>query len=194
MNKKKTKKKIPKKSGGKKTALKRIKRVSRKKAVRRMMRKKPAKKVIPKNRIEKTILIQASPERLWHALTDASQIPLWFSDVAECDIRNGGSIVYTWHASDGTDSGYRASIKKMVHFQELTLLWNTESTFGQPLQKGKAETFTVSYRIKGTPKGTQFSIQETIVPAPEKKKRQLFEQSWDYSLNALKQSFEELPE
>jgi uncharacterized protein YndB with AHSA1/START domain len=49
------------------------------------------------DRIEREIVIAAPIERVWAALTDPQQIPLWFSDAgAEVDLRPGGTMVLRW--------------------------------------------------------------------------------------------------
>jgi uncharacterized protein YndB with AHSA1/START domain len=48
-------------------------------------------------RIEREIVIGASPERVWSALTEAEHLGRWFGDAgAEVDLRPGGKIVCTW--------------------------------------------------------------------------------------------------
>jgi uncharacterized protein YndB with AHSA1/START domain len=192
MNKKRSKKKPVKKRTLKKSRRKTVKKPVRKKTV---LKKK--KRQVPKPRqtvIEKTILLQASPERLWNALIQPDQLSLWFSDRAECDLREGGSILFVWRAPDGSESGYKAIIRKMIHYQELILHWDSHSAFGLKTDSAKTghEKYAVTYRIKGTPKGTQFTVIETILPAPTRKKMKMFEKSWDDAFNSLRETCEEI--
>lgn len=47
--------------------------------------------------IEREIVIEASVERVWSALTEAEHLGTWFGDAgAEVDLRPGGRIVCTW--------------------------------------------------------------------------------------------------
>ena len=48
-------------------------------------------------RIEREIVIDAPPERVWAALTEAEHLGEWFgNDGAEVDLRPGGSVVLRW--------------------------------------------------------------------------------------------------
>lgn len=58
--------------------------------------------------IEREVLIEASRERVWAALTDPLQIAGWFGDIAEMDARPGGKAAFGWR-DHGT---YRAVVKR----------------------------------------------------------------------------------
>ncbi len=49
------------------------------------------------DRIERQIMIEASVERVWAALTEAEHLGTWFGDAgAEVDLREGGAILLKW--------------------------------------------------------------------------------------------------
>jgi uncharacterized protein YndB with AHSA1/START domain len=49
------------------------------------------------NSIEREIVIQAPPERVWAALTEAEHMGRWFGDAgAQVELRPGGAIVCSW--------------------------------------------------------------------------------------------------
>jgi uncharacterized protein YndB with AHSA1/START domain len=49
------------------------------------------------DRIEQEILIDAPPERVWGAITEAEHLGTWFGDAgAEVDLRPGGRVVLRW--------------------------------------------------------------------------------------------------
>lgn len=49
------------------------------------------------DRIEQEILIEATAERVWEAITAAEHLGTWFGDAgAEIDLRPGGRIVLKW--------------------------------------------------------------------------------------------------
>ncbi len=50
--------------------------------------------------IRREILIDASIERVWEALTSAEQISQWFGDSAEIDLRPGGRARIGWTEFD----------------------------------------------------------------------------------------------
>ena len=54
--------------------------------------------------IEREIVIDAAPERVWLLLTEPDHVSRWFGDSAEADLRPGGALVFTW-AESGSHFG-----------------------------------------------------------------------------------------
>ncbi|GIF26158.1 uncharacterized protein YndB with AHSA1/START domain [Actinoplanes tereljensis] len=52
------------------------------------------------DRIERTLELTHSPERVWQALTTADGLGTWFGNSAEVDLRVGGQAVLTWTSGD----------------------------------------------------------------------------------------------
>ncbi len=52
--------------------------------------------VVELDRIERTVDINAGPDRVWAALTRADLLCRWFGEAAEIDLRVGGRITQTW--------------------------------------------------------------------------------------------------
>jgi uncharacterized protein YndB with AHSA1/START domain len=48
------------------------------------------------DRIEREVVIAATPERVWQIITQAEHVAKWFGDSAEIDLRPGGAIVVRW--------------------------------------------------------------------------------------------------
>ena len=48
------------------------------------------------DRIEREIVVNAPPERVWEIITQAEHVGTWFGDAAEIDLRPGGTIVLRW--------------------------------------------------------------------------------------------------
>lgn len=48
------------------------------------------------DRIEREIVINAPPQRVWAVLTEAEHISGWFGDSTDADLRPGGKMVFTW--------------------------------------------------------------------------------------------------
>lgn len=46
--------------------------------------------------IDRTLELQASPERVWHAITDPAELSRWFPQRAAWDLRPGGSGTFFW--------------------------------------------------------------------------------------------------
>ena len=56
--------------------------------------------------IEQTIEIDAPPETVFRALTDAGELSRWWTTRAESDPRTGGSFAYTWEFEEQTDRNH----------------------------------------------------------------------------------------
>ena len=52
------------------------------------------------DRIERTLQLSHSPERVWAALTTAEGLGTWFGQRAEVDLRVGGQARLTWDSGD----------------------------------------------------------------------------------------------
>jgi len=52
------------------------------------------------DRIERTLELKHSPERVWQALTTAEGLGTWFGHQAEVDLRVGGQAKLTWDSGD----------------------------------------------------------------------------------------------
>src|SRR5215472_13177461 len=71
--------------------------------------------------IEREILIDASGERVWSALTEASHVASWFSDSAEIDLRPGGAATFGWR-EEGTGV-FHAVIERVEPPSFLSFRW-----------------------------------------------------------------------
>lgn len=56
--------------------------------------------------IEQTIEIDAPPETVFRALTDAGELSRWWTTRAESDPRTGGSFAYTWEFEEQTERNH----------------------------------------------------------------------------------------
>lgn len=52
------------------------------------------------DRIERTLELDHSPERVWQALTTAEGLGTWFGNSAEIDLRIGGAATLRWSSGD----------------------------------------------------------------------------------------------
>ena len=112
-------------------------------------------------RIDRTIDINATPERVWRALTDVRELSTWFRMKIEGDIAAGREVWMTVE-SPGEYHGMRFPVK----FVELTpprrLVWQwhpgtTDSNFDYATEPQTTVTFT----LEPTDRGTRLSVSET---------------------------------
>ena len=48
------------------------------------------------DKIEREVLVPATIEQVWHAITVAEELAQWFGDIAELDLRQGGTAKFGW--------------------------------------------------------------------------------------------------
>ncbi|HYK88382.1 MAG TPA: SRPBCC domain-containing protein [Acidobacteriota bacterium] len=96
-----------------------------------------------KGRIEKKVLIKASPAIIFQALTDARDLVRWFCDRATCDPKEGGELAAYWKAGKSGQKG-RAVFTKFMPGSSLELLWVDDGT-GEGQQNGR---HVLSYTIR----------------------------------------------
>jgi uncharacterized protein YndB with AHSA1/START domain len=83
---------------------------------------------MPKNkgnsagRIEKKVLIKASPDIIFEALTNATYLTHWFCDRASSNPQEGGELVASWKTGDADQVG-RAIFTRIVRNSILELHW-----------------------------------------------------------------------
>ena len=80
------------------------------------------------DRIEREVVVAASPERVWEIITQAKHVGTWFGDSAEIDLRPGGTIVLHWE-KHGTQY---AIIEKIDEPRYFSYRWNPGATGKNP--------------------------------------------------------------
>ena len=78
-----------------------------------------------KTRIEKRVLIQASPATVFRALTEAKDLARWFCDHAISDPREGGELIMCWKTGKTSQKG-RSVITRFEKDARLEMLWLDE--------------------------------------------------------------------
>ena len=68
--------------------------------------------------IEKSIVIQATPVRLYNSLTDAKQLSRWLADRVESDPRQGGQIVIEYDSHEK-----RGEYRRLIPGVEVGIRW-----------------------------------------------------------------------
>jgi uncharacterized protein YndB with AHSA1/START domain len=73
-------------------------------------------------RIDKRVMIKASPAIIFHALTNAADLARWFCDRASSNPREGGELIAFWKTGDANQKG-RALFTRIIPDSLLELLW-----------------------------------------------------------------------
>jgi uncharacterized protein YndB with AHSA1/START domain len=111
-------------------------------------------------RIDRTIEIQAPPERVWRALTNAKELATWFQVTIEGDIAPGNEV---WMTS--MSKGY-AGVRFRVLFVEMTppkrFVWQWHPGAVDPNVDYSSEPrTTVTFTLEPSGRGTRVSLAET---------------------------------
>jgi uncharacterized protein YndB with AHSA1/START domain len=109
-------------------------------------------------RIDREIEIEASPERVWRALTDANELLDWFQMRIEGEIAVGNDVWMTYTKQAGQ--------RGLVRIVELTkprrVVWRWHPGMKDPnVDYSREPQTTVTFTLEPTPRGTRLSVSET---------------------------------
>jgi uncharacterized protein YndB with AHSA1/START domain len=116
--------------------------------------------VVEQSRIDRTIDIEAAPERVWRALTNAEELGAWFQVKIEGTIAPGAEV---WMTS--THAGYEGQ-RFRVRFMELTaprrFVWEWHPGEVDPnVDYSKEPRTTVTFTLEPSKRGTKLTVSET---------------------------------
>ena len=104
------------------------------------------------DRIERTLELKQSPERVWQALTTKEGLGTWFGHKAEVDLRVGGEVKLTW------DSGDVATLM-IARLEPPHVFGYTWSIYGLPADDPR-RTY-VEFTLEPTDTGTTLTMVES---------------------------------
>jgi uncharacterized protein YndB with AHSA1/START domain len=136
------------------------------------------------DRIERDIAIDAPVERVWAALTEASQIAGWFGDRAEIDLRPGGAAEFFWEAF----GSFHAIIERVEPHRHFAYRWARNAN--EPPRAGNSTLVEFTLSPEGT--GTLLKVVETgfqFLEMPEEeqaRQREMNTQGWHSELDELR--------
>lgn len=131
--------------------------------------------------IQKRVLIKASPEIIFKALTEARDLVRWFCDRATSDPREGGELTAYWKTGKTGQKG-RAVFKRIVPGTQLQLLWIDD---GQGAVQEEAHHL-LSYSIKVKRGTSEVTMQDEDSPPPDEDIYAFIDQGWNTVLLELK--------
>lgn len=105
--------------------------------------------------LERQVVIPASPEELWVALTDPSEVAQWFGSEVDWDLRPGGRARFT--EADG--SIRRGLVESVFPGRRLSFRWWREEV-------GDTDTSRVTYTLEPEEDGTRLTVTEQPVAVP----------------------------
>jgi uncharacterized protein YndB with AHSA1/START domain len=97
--------------------------------------------------VERAILLEAEPERVWEAITDPELLSEWLADEVEIDPREGGEVVCRY--ADGEER--RGEVALVEEAERLAFEWRREG----------AESSLVEISVEAVAEGTVLTVRET---------------------------------
>jgi uncharacterized protein YndB with AHSA1/START domain len=106
------------------------------------------------DRIERSVVVSASPEQVWEALTTEDGMQAWFGDIAEMDVQPGGEAVFGW-----SEEGHRvaAVIETVEPITRFAFRWAINA--GEAVEDGPSTL--VEFVIDSDDSGTRITVVET---------------------------------
>jgi uncharacterized protein YndB with AHSA1/START domain len=93
--------------------------------------------------IRREIVLPASREEVWHALTDPERLADWFANDVEFDLRTGGGAHFRW--ANGEER--HATITQVEPGERLRFAWESEGE--------------VEFTLADDAEGTRLTVTET---------------------------------
>lgn len=134
-----------------------------------------------KGRIEKKVLIKASPSIIFQALTDARDLARWFCDRATSDPKEGGEFTAYWKTGKTAQKG-RALFTRFVPNSVLELLWVDDG-------RGENQENTrhiLNYTIRSKRGSSEVMMRDEDDRLPDEETYTILVQGWNSVLFELK--------
>lgn len=132
------------------------------------------------DRIERTLELKQSPEKVWKALTTPEGLGTWFGQSAEVDLRLGGEVKLKW------DSGDAATLM-IERLEPPHVFGYTWSIYGLPA--GDPRRTYVEFTLEPTDTGTTLTMVESgFAQLPEDSYQKAFSgntEGWTHELGEL---------
>ena len=134
-----------------------------------------------KGRIEKKVLIEASPAIVFQALTDARDLVRWFCDRATSDPRQDGELTAYWRIGKTGQKG-RAVFKKYEPDSLLELLWVDDGEG----EHGRPSHHVISYTIRSKRGSCEVLMRDEDDRPLDDDALVIFDRGWNGTLFDLK--------
>jgi uncharacterized protein YndB with AHSA1/START domain len=119
--------------------------------------------------------IDATPERVFRALTEAGELVRWFPSSAESDPQTGGDYVLRFEFEDESKNHtYAGRYEDVTTNERVRYPWNGQ--FGET---------TVEFELRPSNSGTAVALNHSGWTEDAEEARQLHEQGWDFFLDNL---------
>ncbi|PZF86412.1 SRPBCC family protein [Jiangella anatolica] len=143
------------------------------------------------DRIERDIVIAATPQRVWEIVTRAEHLGTWFADAgAQIDLRPGGALTLTWKEY-GVSRGIVETVEPHTTF---AFRWALDD--GAP---GEGNSTRVEFTLSPDGDGTRLRVVETgfedLAGGPEAQAKHVEQNTagWQAELDELRTYAESTP-
>ena len=116
--------------------------------------------VMDLSRIDRTIDIDATPERVWRALAAAHELSAWFQVRIEGDLKPGGDVWMTSVHPDHAGQRFQVRIVEMTPPARLVWEWHP-GAIDPRVDYSKEPWTTVTFSLEATARGTRLTVAET---------------------------------
>jgi uncharacterized protein YndB with AHSA1/START domain len=111
-------------------------------------------------RIDRTVEIAAPPERIWRALTDATELSTWFQVTIEGTLRAGAAVWMTSQHPGYVGQRFRVDIREMTPPRRLVWQWHP-GEIDPGVDYGREPLTTVTFELEPSETGTRLRLSET---------------------------------
>jgi uncharacterized protein YndB with AHSA1/START domain len=112
------------------------------------------------SRIDKTIEIQAPPERVWRALTSVDELSAWFQVAIEGDIAPGQEVWMTSKHPGYEGQRFRVRFTEMTPPRRFVWQWHP-GEIDPKVDYSREPRTTVTFELEPSGRGTRLTLSET---------------------------------
>jgi len=112
------------------------------------------------SRIDRSIELNAPPERVWRALTNAEELSAWFQVKIEGPIAQGTEVWMTSVHPDHAGQRFRVRIAEMTRPHRVVWEWHPGEV-DPALDYSREPRTTVTFSLEPSGRGTRLSVSET---------------------------------
>ena len=152
------------------------------------------------DRVEREILIEASPEVVWGVITEPEQISRWFSDAAEVEGRAGADGTLTWRPGGRgrdkeSDLVVPIQVVEAEPFRRFSFRWNHP----EGAEPDECNSALVEFILTEEPDGTRLRVRESGIDAVthdeegRTRYREDHEQGWDRHFGEMLDYVDSMP-
>jgi uncharacterized protein YndB with AHSA1/START domain len=111
-------------------------------------------------RIDRTIEIEASPERVWRALTNPAELAIWIEVTMEGEFSPGNEVWMTSTNPQFAGMRWPVRIVEMMPPRRLVWLWHP-GQIDSAVDYSKEPMTTVTFTVEPSGQGTRLTVSET---------------------------------